>query len=137
MSAAEGQRPRNYSSCCSWIFRLIYALSTSTTLLPQFFISFYPSIHISITLHSIFLSINRSSSIFICQSINWPLPFPKYQYIIAADPGDGIGLVYSYKGHIILIFTCKFWFYCKMGYILSFSKLHSKWSKEWLWYESH
>ena len=36
-----------------------------------------------------------SSSIFICQSINQPLPFPKYQDIIAADPGTGIGLVLS------------------------------------------
>ena len=35
---AEGQRPRNYlSCCCSWIFRLIYALSTSTTLPPLHF----------------------------------------------------------------------------------------------------
>ena len=37
-----------------------------------------------------FKSIYPSSSIFICQSINQPLPFPKYQYIIAADPGAGI-----------------------------------------------
>ena len=38
LSAAEGQRPRNYSSCCcSWIFCLIYALSTSTTMLPPIF----------------------------------------------------------------------------------------------------
>ena len=36
-SAAEGQRPRNYLTCCSWIFRCIYALSTSTTLLPFHF----------------------------------------------------------------------------------------------------
>ena len=26
-----------------------------------------------------------------------PLPIPKYQYRIAADPGAGIGLIYSYK----------------------------------------
>ena len=34
-----GRRPRNYSSSCycSWIFCLIYALSTSTTLLPPIF----------------------------------------------------------------------------------------------------
>ena len=77
LSAAEGQRPRNYSSCCcSWIFCLIYALSTSTTVLPPFF-----------------NILNLSSSIFICHSINQPLPFLKYQYIIAADPGAGIGLV--------------------------------------------
>ena len=39
LSAAEGQRPSNYSSCCccSWIFHLIYASSTSTTVLPPFF----------------------------------------------------------------------------------------------------
>ena len=37
-----------------------------------------------------YLSINPSSSIFSCQSINRPLPFRKYQYIIAADPGAGI-----------------------------------------------
>ena len=42
-----------------------------------------------------YLSINPSSSIFFCQSINQPLPFPKYQFIIAADQGAGIGLVYS------------------------------------------
>ena len=33
LSAAEGQRPRNFLSC-SWIFCLIYALSISTTMLP-------------------------------------------------------------------------------------------------------
>ena len=41
LSTAKGQRPRNYSSCCyccsCWIFCLIYALSTSTTMLPPFF----------------------------------------------------------------------------------------------------
>ena len=39
LSGAEGQRPRNYSSCCSccWIFHLIYAFSTSTTMLPPIF----------------------------------------------------------------------------------------------------
>ena len=56
--------------------------------LPQFILYFYLSIYLSIH-----LSNNQSSSIFFCQSINWPLPFPKYQYIIAADPGAGIGLV--------------------------------------------
>ena len=79
LSAAECQRPSNYSSCCSWIFCLIYALSTSTTMLPPIF----------------FKSIYLSSSIFICHSINQPLPFPKYQYIIAADPGAGIGPCYE------------------------------------------
>ena len=86
LSAADGQRPRNYSSCCccSWIFHLIYALSTSTTMLPPIFYKY-------------FKSINPSSSIFFCQSINRPLPFPKYRYIIAADPGAGIGLVLIVK----------------------------------------
>ena len=85
LSAAECQRPSNYSSCCccSWIFRLIYALSTSTTVLPPIFLY--------ILNLSIYQSINPSSSIFFCQSINRPLPFPKYQYINTADPGDGIG----------------------------------------------
>ena len=36
LSAVEGQRPRNYVSCC-WIIHLIYALSTSATLLPLHF----------------------------------------------------------------------------------------------------
>ena len=39
------------------------------------------------------IKLSLSSSIFICQSINRPLPFPKYQSIIAADRGAGIGLV--------------------------------------------
>ena len=41
-SAADGRRPRNYLSCCCtcWIFRLVYALSTPTTVLPVFFILF-------------------------------------------------------------------------------------------------
>ena len=39
------------------------------------------------------LSIYLPSSISICQSINRPLPFPKYKYMIAADPGASIGLV--------------------------------------------
>ena len=44
LPAVEGQRPRNYLSCyfcCCWIFHLIYALSTSTTVLPLFFIRFW------------------------------------------------------------------------------------------------
>ena len=77
MFAAEGQRPSNYSSCCSWIFCLIYALSTSTTVLPPIFkyfksiylsiyrsiywsiyLSIYPSIHLAV----FFLSIYQSTS---------------------------------------------------------------------------
>ena len=94
LSAAVGQRPRNYSSCCCWIFLLIYALSTSTTMLPPFFKYCKLSLYLSIYHSTLYLSINPSSSIFICQSINRPLPFPKNQYIIAADQGAGIGLVY-------------------------------------------
>ena len=77
LSAAEGQRPRNYLSCCScsWIF----VWSMPYQLPPPC----YPH----------FLSIlNLSISIFICRSINQPLPFPKCQYRIAADPGASIGL---------------------------------------------
>ena len=49
LSAAEGQRPGNYSSCCcSWIFRLIYALSTSTTVLPPIFFKYFKSICLSV-----------------------------------------------------------------------------------------
>ena len=74
LSAAEGQRPRNYSSfyccclwpkagnylsynCCScWIFRLVYALSTPTTVLPPFIIYlFFITIY-----HSIYHSAYRS-----------------------------------------------------------------------------
>ena len=35
LSAAKGQRPRNYLSCC-WIVRLVNALSTHTTVLHHF-----------------------------------------------------------------------------------------------------
>ena len=73
----KGQRPKNYSSCCcSWIFGLIYALSTSTILLNILnYHSTYLSIYLSIILHSIYLSINPSCSIFFCQSffLNRPL----------------------------------------------------------------
>ena len=68
LSAAKGQRPSNYSSCCSWIFCLIYALSTSTTVLPPIFLnilnlSIYQSICLSVCLSiclSIYLSIHQS-----------------------------------------------------------------------------
>ena len=42
---------------------------------------------------TLYLSHYISSSISICQSINRPLPFPKFQYIIAAEPGASISLV--------------------------------------------
>ena len=58
-----------YCCCCSWIFHFISALPTFTTCYPQFFKYFQ---------FSIYLSINPSGSIFFCQSIDRPLPFPKY-----------------------------------------------------------
>ena len=98
MSAAEGQRPSNYSSCCcSWIFCLIYALSTSTTVLPPIFLNIFNLSTYLPTYRSIYLSINPSSSIIFCQSINRPHPFPKYQYIISADPGASIGPCSDWK----------------------------------------
>ena len=77
MSAGEGQRPRNYLSCSSscWIFHLIYALSTSTTMLPQPRASFfqfqliYPSICLSIN-QFVYQSINLFIYQWICLSIN-------------------------------------------------------------------
>ena len=103
LSAAEGQRPRNYSSfyccclwpkagnylsynCCScWIFRLVYALSTPTTVLPPFIIylffitiyhsayrsvycSIYPSVHHCIYL-TLYLSIYPSSTVSVYLSL--------------------------------------------------------------------
>ena len=98
LSAAKGQRPRNYLSCsCCWIFHLIYALSTSTTVLPLIFLnilnyhSIYLFIHPSI-FHFIYISIHLA----VFLSINRPLPFTKYQYIIAADSGAGIGLAVGF-----------------------------------------
>ena len=73
----SARRPRNYSNCC-WIFRLIYALSTFATMLPPIFLnilnyhSIYPSIYLSITLHSIylFLSVNLLINLFHSLNIN-------------------------------------------------------------------
>ena len=63
----------------------------------------YHCIYLSLSIYlSIYISINPFSSIFICQSINSPSPFPKYQYIIAADPGAGIGLVLNLECFTIL-----------------------------------
>ena len=59
LSAVEGQRPRNYlSCCCSWIFHLIYALSTSTTVQPQNF----PYISLPLS-HSFLTPLPLSSSL--------------------------------------------------------------------------
>ena len=76
LSAAEGQRPRNYLSCCScyssWIFHLMYALSTSITLLP---------LHFSLSLRhtSLFLTPpSPSLSTHLCLSTNVYLPVSTY-----------------------------------------------------------
>ena len=100
LSGAEGQRPRNYLSChsssYSWIFCLIYALSTSTNLLPLHFSHSLSHLHTYLPLHTLLpmstyqhipAYVNIPSSTYL------PLPIPKYRYIIAADPGTGIGLV--------------------------------------------
>ena len=85
------------SSCCCWIFHLIYALSTSTTVLPLIFLnilnyhSIYLFIHPSI-FHFIYISIHLA----VFLSINQPLSLTKYQYIIAADSGAGIGLAVGF-----------------------------------------
>ena len=39
-----------YLSCCSWIFRLIYILSTTTTMLPLHFLLYLPLYHSSLPL---------------------------------------------------------------------------------------
>ena len=76
LSAAKGQRPSNYSSCCSWIFRLIYVLSTSTTVLPPIFLnilnlSIYPSPSIHPSIHlAVFFSVNLSIYLFHSLNIN-------------------------------------------------------------------
>ena len=115
LSAAEGQRPRNYLSCCSWIFAFdlwyINSHHLATSKIEKFhsislqsitiYFSIYHSnynymIHFFFTLsiilsfyHSMYLSlslpIHLSITISICQSINWCSN--------AADPGAGIGLV--------------------------------------------
>ena len=80
----KAKGPGNYlSCCCSWIFCLIYALVTSTTVLPLnfhfdyvfifiYFIIIYHTIYLSVYL-SIYHSINLTTNLFInnsiCQSI--------------------------------------------------------------------
>ena len=113
LSAAKGQRPRNYSSCCCWIFCLIYALSNSTTVVPPIVLNILNyhsnlSLYLSITLF-FYLSIYLSSSIYICQSINWPLPLPKFQYIIASDSGAGIAVLLFLKWSIVGLILIYFW----------------------------
>ena len=63
LSAAESQRPRNYlSCCCSWIFCLIYALSTSTTLTPPSFFSLSLLAPLSLSHSSLSISLSHSSN---------------------------------------------------------------------------
>ena len=71
LSAAEGQRPRNYSSCCcSWIFRLVYALLTSTTVLPPFF-KYFKSIHCCSWIFHLLYALSTSTTVLppICLNI--------------------------------------------------------------------
>ena len=99
LSVAEEQRPRNYLTCC-WIFRLIYAFSTPTTLLPLHFAlslaspspsltprplsppslshsSIYPSLSL---LH---LPLSLTSSSFSHSSLmHYQLPPPSYPHIV-------------------------------------------------------
>ena len=82
LSAAEGQRPNysSYCSCCSWIFGLKYALSTSTTMLPpiilniliyhSIYLSIYLTKSLSITLHCIYLSIHPAVFLSVNLSID-------------------------------------------------------------------
>ena len=96
LSAAESQRPRNNSSCCCSLQPKAKILGITWVVLVAvgfFFPPIHPPTHPS-THPPIHPSIHPSSSIFICQSINQPLPFPKYQYIVAADPGAGVGLLF-------------------------------------------
>ena len=68
----------NLSCCCSWIFHLIYELSTPTTVLPLFFIiislfyhylSLYLPCYLSITVYlSLYLCIYQS--IYLSLSVN-------------------------------------------------------------------
>ena len=69
LSVAKGQRPRNYlCCCCCWIFHLIYALETSTTMVHPIFIIFE---NFTLIYHSIYLCIYLSTC----------LPTPIYEYL--------------------------------------------------------
>ena len=105
------QRRRNYLSCCSWILCLMYTLSNHTTMLPQFFPYIFLSLSLTPPSSSLALSLLSLSPLPLSH-IHLPhyhylslslsllhLPIPKCQYIIAADPGAGIGLVK-------FLFTC-------------------------------
>ena len=91
LSAAEGQRPRNYSSCSCWIFCLICLINFHLHAIPNFLnILNYHSIYLSLYL-SLYLS---STYPCLCLSIYHYFYLSIYQsYTIAADPEAGIGLV--------------------------------------------
>ena len=115
----KGQRPRNYLSCCSWIYCLINALSTPTTLLllhfpltltppspSQSHSSSYVSLYhnISLPLSNLFLCLITSLPNPSLYSQSLPLlPIPKYEYLIATDPGAGIGLIKLWHFSCIMI----------------------------------
>ena len=106
----------NNLSCCPWIFHLIYALSTPTTLLTLHFSLYLTSPHVyhfiiisSLSLFPHVLSTRTTvlppncltSPFYIFSFITSLslslLPIPKYQYITVADPGAGIDLVPNIK----------------------------------------
>ena len=96
LSAAEGQRPRNYSSCCCWIFHLIYALSTPTTVLPLIFPyvshplshSSFPLSHSSFPLSHSSLSLTPPSLslLHLPSSLLPPSPYSQSQNINIKSP---------------------------------------------------
>ena len=88
MSAAEGQRPRNYLSCCS-CFCLICALSTPTTMLPLIFFPSFSFLHfLSLHFLSLILSLSLtppsllllhlSPSVAQASLMHYQLPPPSY-----------------------------------------------------------
>ena len=93
LSVGEYQRPRNYSRCCCcccfscWIFHLIYAISTPTTVLPPFFkfinfiISFYWFIFIIYLLFVKCLAVAVLVGFFVW-SMPYQLPPPCYPQFI-------------------------------------------------------
>ena len=85
---AKDQRPRNYLSCCSssscWIFCLIYALSTPSTILPLLSIS--PS-SLSLSFLSLwFLSLSLSLPLPPYSYVLWPLPNFDFTLSISSLP---------------------------------------------------
>ena len=68
-------------------------LSIYLSVCLSIYLCIYPSIYLSITLSIFHSTLSTSIHLAVFLSINRPLPYPKYQYIIAADPGAGIGFV--------------------------------------------